>query len=105
VTAALLEQIGYRVLRTENAADALKRLADGGDVDLVFSDIVMPGAMNGLGLAQEVRARYPHLPVLLTTGYSEMVQAAPRHFALLRKPFEVKQLEQAVREALRPRAA
>jgi PAS domain S-box-containing protein len=100
VTATLLEQIGYRVLRAENATQALARLQDGGKIDLVFSDIVMPNGMNGIHLAQEVSALYPTLGVLLTTGYSDVAAAAETRFPILRKPFEIAALERAVSEAL-----
>jgi CheY-like chemotaxis protein len=100
VTATLLEQIGYRVLRAENAADALTQLQRGPLVDLVLSDIVMPNSMNGIHLAQEVSERYPNLSVLLTTGYSDVTAAAETRFAVLRKPFELRDLERAVREAM-----
>jgi DNA-binding NtrC family response regulator len=100
VTATLLEQIGYRVLRAENAADALAQLQNGPEVDLVFSDIVMPNGMNGIHLAQEVSERHPNLRVLLTTGYSEVTAAGESRFAILRKPFTLSDLERAVRDAM-----
>ena len=100
VTATLLEQIGYRVLRAENAAQALAQLQDGSNIDLLFSDIVMPNGMNGIHLAQEVSERYPTLGVLLTTGYSDVAAAAETRFPILRKPFEVAALERAVSKAL-----
>jgi signal transduction histidine kinase/CheY-like chemotaxis protein len=100
VTATLLEQMGYRVLRAENAAEALALLQRGQEVDLVFSDIVMPNGMNSIHLAQEVSERYPKLRFLLTTDYSEVTAAAETRFAVLRKPFELSELERAVREAL-----
>jgi len=100
VTATLLEQIGYRVLRAENATEALAQLQEGNTVDLLFSDIVMPNGMNGIHLAQEVRERYPNIGVLLTTGYSDMAAAAETRFPILRKPFELAGLERAVREAM-----
>jgi signal transduction histidine kinase len=99
VTSALLEHLGYRTVRAEDAADALRALADGSDIRLVFSDIVMPG-MNGIALAEELRQRYPRLPVLLTTGFSDMMQAAESRFPVLRKPFELPDLETALRHAL-----
>ena len=80
VTATLLEQIGYRVLRAGNAVEALERIEGGEPIDLVFSDIVMPGGMNGIHLAQEVSERYPAIRVLLTTGYSDVAAAARRGF-------------------------
>jgi PAS domain S-box-containing protein len=100
VTATLLEQIGYRVLRAENAVDALAQLQSGAEVDLVFSDIVMPNGMNGIHLAQEVSERHPNLRILLTTGYSEVTAAGETRFAILRKPFTLSDLERAVREAM-----
>ncbi len=100
VTATLLEQIGYRVLRAENAGDALAVLRDGKQVDLVFSDIVMPNGMNGIHLAQELTERDPTIRVLLTTGYSDVAAAAETRFPILRKPFELSALERAVREAI-----
>jgi nitrogen-specific signal transduction histidine kinase/CheY-like chemotaxis protein len=100
VTATLLEQIGYRVLRAENAADALAQLEGGATIDLVFSDIVMPHGMNGIHLAQEVKERYPTMGVLLTTGYSDVAAAAGTRFTILRKPFELSALDRAVADAM-----
>jgi PAS domain S-box-containing protein len=100
VTATLLEQIGYRVLRAENAAQALAKLESNGAVDLLFSDIVMPNGMNGIHLAQEVSERYPAIRVLLTTGYSDVAASAETRFPILRKPFEVSALERAIRDAM-----
>ncbi len=100
VTASLLEQLGYRSLRAENATDALNRLQHGDDIILVFSDIVMPGSMNGIALAQEISNRYPQLPVLLASGYSDVVQTAGSQFRILRKPFQLAALEKSIREAL-----
>ena len=96
VTSSLLEQLGYRVVRAENAAEALRHLQQGIGVDLLFSDIVMPGAINGLGLAQICQERFPEIPVLLTSGFSDAAQAADGHFGILRKPFELSALEHAI---------
>lgn len=100
VTSSLLEQLGYRVVRAENAAEALRHLQQGIGVDLLFSDIVMPGAINGLGLAQICKERFPEIPVLLTSGFSDAAQAADGHFDILRKPFELSALERAIDVAL-----
>ena len=96
VTTALLEQLGYRVVRAENAAEALRHLEQGIAFDLMLSDIVMPGAMDGMALAQLCRERFPELPVLLVSGYSEAARAADGHFDILRKPFEMTALENAI---------
>jgi PAS domain S-box-containing protein len=100
VTTALVEQLGYRVLRAENAAEALHHLQQGIQVDLVFSDVVMPGGMDGLALAELCRERFPHVPVLLTTGFSGSAQVVDSRFDILRKPFELAALEDAIASAI-----
>ena len=62
-------------------------------------------AMNGIALAQEIGNHYPQIPVLLTSGYSDVVQSAQSQFAILRKPFQLPVLEKSVREALERGAA
>ncbi len=104
VTTALLDQLGYRVVRAENAAEALGYLESETAFDLVFTDIVMPGAINGLGLAEMCRQRFPDLPVLLTSGFSEAALAPNGRFEILRKPFDLAALEKAI-DATRGRAA
>ena len=100
VTTTLLEQLGYRVVRAENAAEALRHLQQGIEVDLLFSDIVMPGQMDGLALAQTCQERYPDIPVLLTSGFSDAASAADGRFDILRKPFELSSLERAIETAM-----
>jgi PAS domain S-box-containing protein len=100
ITASLVEQLGYQTARAENAADALSRLRRGDKIDLVLSDVVMPGAMNGIALAQEIGNHYPRIPVVLTSGYSDVVHTAQTRFTILRKPFQLSALEKAIREAL-----
>ena len=100
VSVTLIEQLGYRTLRAESAAEALRHLAGTETIDLVFSDIVMPNGMNGIHLAQEIVEHHPAVRVLLTTGYSDVVAAAETRFPVLRKPFEVSALERAVHEVM-----
>jgi PAS domain S-box-containing protein len=99
-TASLLQLIGYRTLHADNAADALELLGKGGIIDLVFSDVVMPGGMNGVELAREIKLRHPDTPVVLNSGYSEQVQRAGLQFEVLRKPFDLTALEQTIGRAL-----
>jgi len=97
-TAGLLEQLGYAVRWVSNAEEALAEIdADG--IDLVFSDIVMPGKMDGLALAQAVREKYPRLPILLATGYSDTLRRTSLGFQILRKPYEIHELSQALAKA------
>ncbi len=97
----LLEDLGYTVRRVANATDALKILAaDEFTVDLVFSDVIMPG-MNGVELAGVIRERYPGLPVVLTSGYSNVLaENAHRGFDLIQKPYSVEALSRTLRKAM-----
>lgn len=105
VTSSLFETLGYNTHYRDSADAALKLLAEGNKIDLVFSDIVMPGAIDGVGLAREIRSRYPHLPVLLTTGYSAAAQAAPSDLRILRKPFDTAALRGFIQETMNERLA
>ena len=66
---------------------------------LVFTDVIMPGGLSGLELAKRIRSRFPELPILLTTGYSEEV-GGNHGFPLLHKPYEMEALDQALSELL-----
>ena len=95
VSAGLLEQLGYTVRRVSDAEAALCEIERDG-IDLVFSDIVMPGIMDGLKLAHRLKEIRPHLPILLATGYSEAAANVRGDFPILRKPYEIHQLSQAI---------
>ncbi|WP_295519920.1 PAS domain-containing sensor histidine kinase [uncultured Stenotrophomonas sp.] len=100
---AALRELDYQVVLARNAAEALAELErDALRFQVVFTDVVMPGT-NGLDLARSVRERFPRLPVILTSGYSELLARDPGHgFALLRKPYSLKQLAQVISEACPP---
>jgi two-component system NtrC family sensor kinase len=104
VSAALVRQIGYRTIMVAGAREALDMLAREADIVLVFSDIVMPGNMDGVVLARAVRERYPQVPVLLTSGYARVAEAAAGEFPILRKPYELSALSRAVRSAVQSAA-
>jgi CheY-like chemotaxis protein len=100
-SAELLEDLGYSVRRAPNAKQALAMLAeDEFAIDLVFSDVIMPG-MDGVEFATLLRERYPGLPVVLTTGYSNVL-AENTHlgFELIRKPYSVEVLSRIVRKSV-----
>jgi signal transduction histidine kinase/CheY-like chemotaxis protein len=97
----MLGTLGYRPRRVSTAAAALTAL-DREKADLVFSDVIMPGGMNGVELANEIRKRRPELPILLTTGYGGGADVAI-DFPILRKPYELEDLGRALRStAQRP---
>lgn len=89
----ILTDLGYRTTWASTAEEALAKLdRDGTEFDLVFSDVVMPG-MGGVALARELQKRLPHLPVVLTSGYSHVLAQESDHgFELLHKPYSAEQL-------------
>ena len=95
--AAALSRLGYRVLEAADGAQALKLLETQGAkrVDLLFSDMLLPGGMSGRVLADAARARRPGLPVLFTSGYPREAAAQ-----LLDKPYDLERLAARVREAI-----
>jgi two-component system, NtrC family, sensor kinase len=105
VAKAYFEQLGYQVKLASSAQAGFDLVEQQRDIDLVFSDILMPGGMNGLELADVVRRRFPKVAVLLTTGYSSSAQDAVRQgFAVLQKPYDLAALERALHTAHRATA-
>jgi PAS domain S-box-containing protein len=95
----LLREAGHVVELAGTGRDALDRLARDPSFDLLFSDLVMPGGVNGLQLARTVRQKWPSMPVLLATGYSsESSKAQAEGHRLLAKPYEPAALVAAVAE-------
>jgi PAS domain S-box-containing protein len=97
---SLLEQLGYSVQWVPNAEAALRAIEKDG-IDVVFTDIVMPGHTDGLGLARIIKQKHPHLPILLATGYSEAAQNARSDFPILRKPYQMHELSRALADLTR----
>jgi PAS domain S-box-containing protein len=95
VSVSMLEQLGYDVHAVVDATSALAAIEKEG-FDIVVSDIVMPGSMDGTALANAIRARKPDLPVLLMTGYSPAVAQTSNEFAILRKPFQISDLGRTI---------
>jgi PAS domain S-box-containing protein len=97
LTFELLSSLGFVVTHVSSADAALGALADGRDVDVVLSDIMMPGGVSGLQLAREIRRRYPTLSVVLTTGYVEAAaDMEEQEFRLLPKPYTLESLADAL---------
>jgi signal transduction histidine kinase/ActR/RegA family two-component response regulator len=102
----MLGELGYDVIRAANAAIAMDVLQRDDSIDLVFSDMVMPGEMDGLELARQIGRRKPDLPVVLTTGYSASASAAAREgLRLLVKPYRIDALAAELAAAMEARAA
>ncbi|TFV78084.1 response regulator [Bradyrhizobium frederickii] len=101
---AQLGSLGYRTLVAGDGASALALVDQGAKFDLLFTDIIMPGGMNGRELADAVRLRRPGLRVLFTSGYTDNAIVHEGHLdpgvALLRKPYRKSELSEKIREVL-----
>ncbi|OZI66803.1 ATP-binding protein [Bordetella genomosp. 11] len=102
LVAEMIMQLGFEPTRVASPAAALGALADGRRIDVVFSDIMMPGGMSGLELAHEIRSRRIALPIVLTTGYvgQEARAAENDGIPVLPKPYRVEDLGAVLRAAL-----
>lgn len=99
----LLGELGYRVVPAASAEEALLVLDRGEPIDIVFSDVVMPG-LSGVDLAKIARGKQPNLPILLASGYSEeIVAGAGASFDFVRKPYDAGALDRALQSALSQR--
>ncbi|MEP3247136.1 MAG: ATP-binding protein [Sneathiella sp.] len=109
VAASILQKLGYRVLTATNANEALQQLEEHPDTDLLFTDVIMPGSLDGFQLAFQARQKHPDLKVLMASGYtrskeqlentsSEIVREPAGR--LLQKPYTRSVLTEAVRETL-----
>ncbi|MGL9616861.1 ATP-binding protein [Bradyrhizobium sp. U531] len=101
---AQLGSLGYRTLVAGDGASALTLVDQGARFDLLFTDIIMPGGMNGRELADAVRQRRPGVRVLFTSGYTDNAIVHEGHLdpgvALLGKPYRKAELSEKIREAL-----
>jgi PAS domain S-box-containing protein len=105
---AQLAALGYRVLAAEHAGRAIEMVEHGCAPDLLFTDMIMPGGMNGRQLAEQLRWRYPGLKVLYTSGYAHSAmtgEGAAQVTHLLGKPYRRRDLATKVREVLDEPAA
>jgi two-component system NtrC family sensor kinase len=96
-----IEAMGYETTLVANGRQALSYLHQDGSVDLVFSDIVMPGGLDGISLARQIRQGWPEIPIVLATGYSQSaLEATKTPFPILAKPYAIATLEQTLRQFL-----
>jgi two-component system NtrC family sensor kinase len=95
VTTQMLTSMGFGVEVADRARKALDRLATAG-IDLLLTDVIMPEGLNGVDLATRIRARYPSLPIILTSGYNDVVVPDGAAFPVLRKPVPYDDLYRAI---------
>ena len=104
VTASLIDQLGYKYRLANDAEAALHVLERDHKFDLVFSDVAMPGAMDGLGLAHALHKLYPGVPILLASGLTAPNEATEVDIPLLSKPYGLEDLRRAINKLLRKSA-
>jgi len=100
----ILEDFGYKVTVVDGPKAALEILDGEGRIDLLFTDLIMPGGMNGVMLARAARERQPKIKVLLTTGYAEAsmerTDAGGTEFEIINKPYKRMELARRVRRVI-----
>ncbi|MCJ2065699.1 PAS domain-containing protein [Methylobacterium sp. J-088] len=102
--ATILEDFGYKVIVADGPKQAIEILDGEGRIDLLFTDLIMPGGMNGVMLARAARERQPKIKVLLTTGYAEAslerTDAGGTEFEIINKPYKRLELARRVRRVI-----
>ena len=96
----MTESLGYRVLSAGGAGEALHVIDGNSPIDIVVSDIVMAGGINGSELANRIRARRPNMPILLVSGYPTAEVEETAKYPILRKPYRRGELAHQIRVAL-----
>ncbi len=104
VAVNILQDQGYETVEAEDGAEAITQLTDGGAFDLLFTDVVLPGGMNGVEIAEEAKRVQPNVKVIYTTGYIENAVVHDGELApgitLVNKPDRRAELLEKVRTAL-----
>lgn len=105
LTAARLDHLGYQVVSASDGPEAIRILKENDAIDLVLSDIIMPGGMTGFDVANQALEVNSDLKILLSTGYAKGAEtengdANARKYTILRKPYSLKELSSALREKL-----
>ncbi len=105
--AAMVTELGYRVVEAENGARALPILEQARPIDILLSDVIMPGGINGLDLAKAARKRRPDIRVLFVSGYDRMAIAQATKYddslRLLNKPFSLRDLSRELQALIQDR--
>jgi two-component system, response regulator PdtaR len=95
----MIRSAGFDVLEAENADEAIDILEDRLDVTVVFTDIQMPGSMDGLKLAAAIRGRWPPIKIVATSGFAEVTEDdLPSGSRFIPKPYSAREITGALRE-------
>jgi CheY-like chemotaxis protein len=96
--ADLLAEAGFEVLEAGNADEAMRILEVTPEVRVVFSDVEMPGSLDGLGLARRICQRWPSIGIVLTSGHCLRAETIPREGRFLAKPYDGQVLVRHIEE-------
>ncbi len=102
MTAEALQGRGYNVQVANHADDALAIVAMRDDIDVVLSDVVMPGGKSGVDLVEALRSRRPGLPVVLASGYAEVLRR-DLGVPVVAKPYDIDEVAQLLFQQMRRR--
>jgi CheY-like chemotaxis protein len=101
IAVAGLESLNYQVITAPDAGSALRLLKTRENVDLLFTDIMMPGGLNGISLAKRAKLLRPSLKILYATAYSDLrAQVIENYGKVIRKPYPIAELDSEIRRAL-----
>lgn len=96
-----LQDLGFKVLEASNADEAIEMLVANADIQVMFTDVDMPGGMDGLRLAAAVRDRWPPIKIIVTSGHRKVVLAdIPTESRFFGKPYRAEAVAEAMREML-----
>ena len=92
-----LEDAGYRVIEAANAGQAIAILETGVPVDVLFTDVNMPGEMDGIRLVRLVHSRWPQIRLIVTSGRADIPETdLPDHGQFIRKPYRLSEMSEMV---------
>lgn len=102
----MLEEAGFEVIVADNAVSGLQQFNSHANIDLVFSDVIMPGGVTGVGLAKEILGMKPDTQILLVTGYSEKANALldgtqdNTNITCVQKPYDIFEIPKLINSLL-----
>src|ERR1700743_1321063 len=97
----MIRSLGFEVVEVENADDAIRVLEERPDITVVFTDIQMPGSMDGLKLAAAIRGRWPPIKIVATSGLSKISEDdLPLGSRFVHKPYNQSQIAAALRAVI-----
>jgi CheY-like chemotaxis protein len=96
-----LQELGFKVLEAANASEAVDMLVANADIQVMFTDVDMPGGMDGLKLAAAVRDRWPPIKIIVASGHRKVaISEIPEESRFFGKPYRLEAVASAIREMM-----